>query len=75
MITYEPRQTRRWSTRELDALIEKRIYVQINGAETEGVVESASVGRGGLPFVAFTDGRDVSWHRDTDEATITVEEG
>lgn len=74
MRTYEPRQTRRWSTRELDALIGKRISVQVNGSETAGTVEYASVGRGGCPFIDFDGGASVTWHRDTDEATITIEE-
>jgi hypothetical protein len=70
---FEPRQTRDWSTRELDALIGRHVQVQINGAELSGVVECASVGRGGCPFIDFTHGGSASWHRDTDEATITVD--
>ncbi len=73
MTTFEPRQTRDWSTRELDALIGKRVQVQINGAELSGTVEYASISRGGCPFIDFTHGGSASWDRHTDQATITVE--
>ncbi len=72
MTTFEPHQTREWSTRELDALIGWHVRVQIGGAELSGVVEYASVARNGFPFIDFTHGGSASWDRHTDEATITV---
>lgn len=71
--TFQPKQTRRWSTRELSALIGKQVTVTVNGAPSSGVVADASVGRFGLPFVEWEGGGGVQWDRDADETTITVE--
>jgi hypothetical protein len=72
--TFEPRQTRDWSTRELAALIGKQVRIVVGGwSALSGVVADASVGRFGQAFVDFTHGGSVSWDRHTDQATITVE--
>ncbi len=73
MTTFGPRQTRGWSTRELGALIGRHVRVQFDGAEASGVVEYASIGRSGRPFIDFVGGVSVLWDRETDQATITVE--
>jgi hypothetical protein len=72
MTTYEPRQTRQWSTRELYALIGKRVVVHIDGIEVSGVVVHAAVGPGGSPFIEWEGGGGITWHRERNEATVTV---
>jgi hypothetical protein len=72
MTTFEPRQTREWSTRELDALVGKQVRVWINGARHSGGVQDAGIGRFGCLFLKFSDGKMMWWDRDTDQATITV---
>ena len=69
---FEPRDTRRWSTRELDALIGKHVAAQVDGTEASGTVTEAGIDRSGMPFIQFEHGGSVSWDRDTEQATIAV---
>lgn len=73
MTTFEPRQTRDWSTRELDALTGRHVRARINDTEHAGVAVDWAIGRDGRPTIVFAGGHSVSWHRETDQATITVE--
>ncbi len=73
MTTFGPRQTRDWSTRELDALIGKQVRIVAGQTDASGVVADANIGRGGYAFIDWVGGGGVTWHRETDPATITVE--
>ncbi len=73
MTTFEPRQTRDWSTRELDALIGKQVRIVAAQTDVSGVVADANIGLHGYVFIEWVGGGAVTWHRDTDPATITVE--
>lgn len=73
MAIYTPRQTRGWSTRELDALTGKYVTVEIDRCRFAGVVAYASVGRGDTVFIEWASGGRVTWAREGSDATITVE--
>ncbi len=73
MTTFEPRQTREWSTRELDALIGKQVRIVAGQTNASGVVADANITGFGYAFIDWVGGGGVMWHRETDPATITVE--
>ncbi len=72
MTTYEPRETRAWSTNELHDLVGRYAYISTSGADTEGWVDDAGIGRGGLAWVQYRDGRSTEWNRVSNDVTISV---
>jgi hypothetical protein len=75
-LTYEPAQTRAWSTRQLNAVIGTRVTVRsgVGGKPQSGFVADAGIGRFAQAWIEFEDGGSVMWDRDQDPVTITVED-
>jgi hypothetical protein len=73
--TYQPDETRYWSTRELAALIDKRVAISFRPDDRPEVrlVTDAGIGRFGQVWVEFDKG-SVAWSRDEVSASITVED-
>jgi hypothetical protein len=72
--TYEPVETRAWSTRELAALIDKKVTVSFGGADHSGLVTDAGIGYFGQAWITFAGGGSVAYSRDEISTTITVED-
>jgi hypothetical protein len=77
MTTYEPTETRAWSTRELASLIDKIVGVNFrpDGKPMPFArVTDAGISRFGQAWIEFVGGGNVAWDRDQVSVTITVEE-
>lgn len=72
MTIYEPHETAHWSTRELDRLIGKYVFVDVNGTRTDGWVRNADVGIREVRFIAFVGGGHIDWNGWGDEVRISV---
>lgn len=72
--TYEPADTRLWSSVELDRLIGKHATVTINGGSSDGWVEDAGIGMRAIAFIEYRGGGSEEWDRDRDEVRIEVHE-
>ncbi len=70
--TFEPVQTRAWSTKELGDLVGRLVAVRVRGGRYRGVVTEAGIGRFGQAFVAFDDGSSVEWSRESEPASVFV---
>jgi hypothetical protein len=71
MTIFEARETAQWSTRELDRLIGRHVFIEIDGDQSDGHVVEAGVGRGAIRFIVFSDGGWVEW-RPEDTVRVSV---
>ncbi len=72
MTIYEPHETTHWSTVELDRLIGKYVFVDVNGVQADGLVKDANVGMRGTRFVDFTGGGHIDWNGWGDTVRVSV---
>jgi hypothetical protein len=77
MTTYEPVETRAWSTRELAALIGEIVSVSFRPDGGKPLpaarVADAGIGRFGQAWIEFEGGGSAAWDRNQISVTITVE--
>jgi hypothetical protein len=69
---YEPHETAQWSTRELDRLIGKYVFVDVSGRQADGLVVDVGVGRGAVRYVQFTGGSHIDWNGWGDQVRVSV---